>query len=131
MRVPNLLFSLAAAAVAATGVGSPIAVAVAAPAPAPAPSIEGAWKGPFLGSNFMFEFRQSGTGWTGRYQSEKFGKWVDLQDVSFADGNLRFSFPSQPPSTFALKADAAGKALNGSARFGEHTPLPLTLTRAS
>ena len=127
MRVLTMGFKLAAAAVAATAVSGPISIAVAAPAP----SIAGSWKGPFLSTNFIFEFKQAGNGWTGRYQSEKYGKWVDLQNVSFAEGTVRFTFESTPPSTFTLKIDAAGKALSGSARFGEHAAMPLTLNRAS
>ena len=127
MRVTRVAFKLAVAVAAATAVCSPASVAVAAPAP----SIAGSWKGPFLSTNFIFEFKQAGNGWTGRYQSEKYGKWADLQNVSFSEGTLRFSFESQPPSSFELKIDAAGKALNGSARFGPHAALPLTLTRAS
>lgn len=127
MRVRMIALKLAAAAIASTAVCAPISIAAAAPAP----SIAGSWKGPFLTSNFIFEFRQAGNGWTGRYQSEKFGKWVDLQNISFTDGTLRFSFNSQPPSTFTLKIDATGKTLSGSASFGPNPPLPLTLTRAS
>ena len=127
MRIPGLVFGLTAAAFVSTAICSPVSVALAAPAP----SIVGSWKGPFLGTNFTFEFRQAGNGWTGRYQSEKYGRWADLQDISFADGTLRFSFASQPPSTFTLKLDAAGKALSGSAKFGPHPPLPMTLARAS
>jgi hypothetical protein len=127
MRVSTMALRLAAAAVTAAAAFTPIAVAVAAPAQ----SVAGSWKGPFLGTNFTFEFKQAGNGWTGRYQSEKFGKWVDLKNVSFADGTLRFSFQSQPPSTFELKPDSAGKALNGSARFGQHAALPMTLARIS
>ena len=127
MRVLRIGFGLAAAVGAATVIGSPIAVAVAAPAR----SIAGSWKGPFLGTNFIFEFKQSATGWTGRYQSEKYGKWADLKDVSFTNGALRFSFASQPPASFDLKVDAAGKALKGSAKFGPHPAMPLTLARVS
>lgn len=127
MRVSKVAFRLAAAALASAAMCSPISVAVAAPAA----SLAGSWKGPFLSTNFTFEFRQAGNGWTGRYQSEKYGKWVDLQDVSFTEGTVRFSFQSKPPSTFTLKLDPAGKALNGSAKFGPHAALPLTLTRAS
>lgn len=108
-----------------------VPVAVPAVVAAPAPSIAGAWKGPFLSSNFIFEFKHNGKSWTGRYQSEKFRKWVDLQNVTFADGTVRFDFVSQPPSTFRLKIDSAGKELSGSASFGGNAPLPLMLTRAS
>lgn len=108
-----------------------VPIAVPAAIAAPAPSIAGAWKGPFLSSNFIFEFKHDGKGWTGRYQSEKFRKWVDLQNVTFVDGTVRFEFVSQPPSTFTLKIDSTGKELNGSATFGGNAPLPLMLTRAS
>lgn len=127
MRVLRIACRLAAVAVASTAICNPISIAVAAPAP----SIAGSWKGPFLSTNFIFEFKQTGNGWTGRYHSEKSGKWADLQNVIFTDGTLRFSFKSQPPSTFTLKIDAEGKALNGSASFGPYPALPLTLTRAS
>lgn len=126
MRLLRVAFKLGAAVAASTAMLSPAAIAVAAPAP----SIAGSWKGPFLSTNFTFEFKPAGAGWTGRYQSEKYGKWVDLQNVSFTDGALRFSFPSQPPSSFTLKIDATGKALNGTGKFGD-MPLPLALTRAS
>ena len=126
MRVPSLAFRLVTVAILSTATFSPVSIVVAAPAP----SIAGSWKGPFLSTNFTFEFKQAGTGWTGRYQSEKYGKWVDLQDVTVTDGALRFSFPSKPPSSFILKLDSAGKALNGTGKFGE-VPVPLALTRAS
>lgn len=127
MRVPTLAYRLAAAAVVSTAMCSPTFVAVAAPAP----SIAGSWKGPFLGTTFIFEFSQASNGWTGRYQSEKYGKWADLQNISYADGHLRFSFASQPPASFSFKVDPAGKALNGTAQFGPHPAMPLTLARAS
>lgn len=127
MRVPTACLGLAAAAAVATAICSPTAVAIAAPAP----SIAGAWQGPFLGTNFIFEFRQTDSGWTGRYQSEKFRKWADLQDISVADGVVRFSFKSEPPSKFTLKIDPSGKALDGSASFGPHAALPLTLVPVS
>ena len=127
MRVLKVAFKLAVATVAATAMCSPISVAVAAPAQ----SIAGSWKGPFVGTIFTFEFSQSGDGWTGRYQSEKYGKWTNIHDISFADGTVRFSFKSQPPSTFTLKLDAEGKVLNGSAQIGQFPTIPLNLTRAS
>lgn len=126
MRLLTVAFRLGTVAMASTAIFSPAAIAVAAPAQ----SIAGSWKGPFLSTNFTFEFAQTGTGWTGRYQSEKYGKWVDLENVSFTGGALRFSFPSKPPSNFELKIDAKGKALNGKGKFGE-MDVPLALTRAS
>lgn len=126
MRVLSVAFRLGTVAIASAAIFSPVSIAVAAPAP----SIAGSWKGPFLSTKFTFEFTQAGAGWTGRYQSEKYGKWVDLQNVSFAGGALRFSFPSKPPSTFTLKIDSAGKALNGKGNFGK-MEVPLVLTRAS
>lgn len=126
MRVLSLAFRLGTFAIASAAIFSPVSIAVAAPAA----SIAGSWKGPFLSTNFTFEFTQAGTGWTGRYQSEKYGKWVDLENVSFTDGALRFSFPSKPPSNFTLKIDSKGKALNGTGKFGE-MDVPLALTRAS
>lgn len=127
MRVFKVAVHLAAAAMTFTTVSGFVPAAAAAPAP----SLAGAWQGPFLGTNFTFEFRQSGTGWAGRYQSDKSHKWADLQNVTVAGGVVRFSFESQPPSSFTLTIDPAGKALNGSATFGPHAALPLTLTRAS
>lgn len=127
MRVLTAAFRFAAAAAAATAVCSPVSTAVAAPAS----SLAGSWEGPFLSTKFTFEFTQAGDGWTGRYRSDKFGKWTNLHDVSFTDGVLRFSFKSQPPSKFMFKVDPSGKALNGSAQFGPHPALPLTLTRTS
>lgn len=127
MRLLSMAFRLGSAVIVSTAVCAPVSIAIAAPAP----SIAGSWKGPFLSTNFTFEFTQTGNGWTGRYQSEKFRKWVDLQDVSFADGTLRFKFPSKPPSTVTLKIDAAGKALSGSGKFGPSLDLPMTLARAS
>lgn len=125
MRTQIAALRLATAGVVITGIAGLASVAIAAPAP----SIAGTWKGPFLSSNFIFEFKQSGGSWTGRYQSEKFRKWVDLQNVTFADGTLRFTFQSQPPSDFTLRIDATGKVLNGWATFGKNPPLPLLLTR--
>ncbi len=127
MRVLKVAFKLAVATVAAAAMCSPMSAAVATPAR----SIAGSWKGPFLGTIFTFEFNQSGDGWTGRWQSERYGKWVDLHDLSFTDGTVSFSFKSQPPSTYTLKLDAEGKALNGSVQIGAHPPLPLTLIRSS
>jgi hypothetical protein len=127
MRVPSIAFTLAAATSTAAAICSPVSVALAAPAP----TLAGSWKGPFLSTNFIFEFSQAGAGWTGRYRSDKSGKWVPLQNISVVDGVLRFSFESQPPSSFTFKMDPAGKALNGTAKFGPHPPLPLTLTRSS
>lgn len=126
MRDLSVAFRLATIAVASTATFSPVSIAIAAPAP----SIAGSWKGAFLSTNFTFEFTQAGTGWTGRYLSEKYGKWVDLQNVRVADGALHFSFPSKPPSNFTLKIDSKGKALNGTGKFGEMA-VPLALTRAS
>ncbi|HEX8483405.1 MAG TPA: hypothetical protein VF650_16015 [Allosphingosinicella sp.] len=126
MRALSVAFRLGVAALASTAICSPTSVAIAAPAP----SIAGSWKGPFLSTNFTFDFTQTAKGWTGRYKSEKYGKWVDLQNVSFADRTLRFDFPSKPSATFTLKLDSAGKALTGSGKFGSMA-VPLTLSRAS
>jgi hypothetical protein len=127
MRVLSVALRLGTVAIASTTMFSPVSIAIAAPAP----SIAGSWKGPFLSTNFTFEFTPSGNGWAGRYQSEKYGKWVALQNVSFTGGALSFSFPSKPPSTFTLKIDAAGKALSGSGKFGPDLTVPLALTRVS
>lgn len=126
MRSSSVAFRLGTAAIASMAICSPISIAIAAPSS----SIAGSWKGPFLSTNFIFDFTQTANGWTGRYQSEKYGKWVDLQGVSFANGTLRFNFPSKPPAAFTLKIDAAGKALSGSGKFGT-LAVPLTLSRAS
>lgn len=127
MRVPAFVRRLATATVVSTVMLGPISSAVAAPAP----SIAGSWKGPWVGTNFVFEFRQAGNGWTGRYRSDKSGKWADLHNVSFSGDTVRFSFASQPPSVLTLKIDPAGKVLKGSAKIGPHPPLPMTLSRAS
>jgi hypothetical protein len=127
MRVPGFVRRLAIAAVVSTVVSAPISTAVAAPAP----SIAGSWKGPWVGTNFLFEFRQAGNGWAGRYRSDRSGKWADLQNVTFSGDTVRFGFQSTPPSILTLKIDRAGKVLKGSARIGPHPPLPLTLSRAS
>jgi hypothetical protein len=105
---------------------APISTAAAA-----APSIAGSWKGPWVGTNFVFEFRQVGNGWTGRYRSDKSGTWNALHDLTVSGDTVRFSFASKPPSVLTLKMDRAGKVLNGSAKIGPHPPLPLTLSRAS
>ncbi len=127
MRVPAFARRLATATVVSTVIFGPISTVAAAPAP----SIAGFWKGPWVGTNFVFEFRQAGNGWTGRYRSDKSGKWADLQNVSFSGDTVRFSFASTPPSSLTLKIDSAGKILTGSAKIGPHPPLPLTLSRAS
>lgn len=127
MRVSDLARRLAAATVASTVIFSPISTAAAAPAP----SIAGFWKGPWVGTNFVFEFRQAGNSWTGRYRSDKSGKWADLQNVSVSGDTVRFNFASTPPSALTLKIDSSGKVLKGSAKIGPHPPLPLTLSRAS
>lgn len=127
MRSLSVAFGLGIAAIASTVVSSPVSIAIAAPAP----SIAGSWKGPFLSTNFTFEFSQTANGWTGRYQSEKYGKWVVLENVSFNDGTLSFIFPAKPPAPFTLKIDRAGKALSGTGKFGPTLVLPLTLARAS
>jgi hypothetical protein len=127
MRVPGLARRLAAAAVVSTVIFAPISTVAAAPAP----TIAGSWKGPWVGTNFVFEFRQAGNGWTGRYRSDRSGKWGDLQNIIVSGDTVRFSFESTPPSRLTLKIDRAGKVLRGSAVFGPHPPLPLTLSRAS
>lgn len=103
----------------------------AAVAPAAAPSVAGTWKGPFLGYTFTFEFKQVANGWTGRYQSDKANKWVELQNLEVSDGTIRFSVVSTPPSVYMLKVDATGKALAGAAQIGQFPSMPLNLTRVS
>ncbi|MGA9582183.1 MAG: hypothetical protein WBR13_09465 [Allosphingosinicella sp.] len=127
MRVPPLVLKLALAAVVSTATFSPASVAFAASER----SIAGSWKGPFVGSNFIFEFRQAGTGWTGRYWSDRSKKWNDLQNVRVSDNVVRFSFDSTPPSSLTLKIDRVGKVLQGSANLGPLGAVPLTLSRAS
>lgn len=127
MRVPAFARRLATATVVSTLMFSPISAAAATAAP----SIAGSWKGPWVGTNFIFEFRQAATGWTGRYRSDKSGKWNDLHDLSVSGDTVRFSFASKPPSVLTLKIDRSGKVLSGSAKIGPHRPLPLTLSRAS
>ncbi|WP_125471467.1 MULTISPECIES: hypothetical protein [unclassified Sphingomonas] len=111
--------------IAASGGSAAIAVAQTSPSPA------GTWRGGFIGSDFTFELKQSASGWTGRYTSAKAGKWADLQAVSVVANEVRFKFESQPPSAFVLTLDPTGRTLTGTATFGDHPPLPLTLTRAS
>lgn len=128
MRVPAFARRLAAATVISTVMFAPISTTAAAAA---APSIAGSWKGPWVGTNFVFEFRQAGNVWSGRYRSDKSGRWADLHNVSVSGDTVRFSFASKPPSVLTLKIDRAGKVLSGSAKIGPHPPLPLTLSRAS
>lgn len=96
----------------------------------PAATVEGSWKGSFLGSEFTFEFTRSGDAWTGRYWSQKSGKWAGLEDVTVVGDTVRFTFTSQPPSAFELRLEPGGTSLTGSATFGQHPGLPLTLARA-
>lgn len=117
------------AALTVTTVSGTMPAAIAAPAPAP--SVAGTWKGPFLGYTWTFEFKQTPTGWTGRYQSDKANKWVEFQNLRVVNGAVRFTVVSQPPSVYTLKIDAAGKALTGSAQIGEFPTMPLNLTRVS
>ncbi|WP_447414897.1 hypothetical protein, partial [Clostridium perfringens] len=88
-------------------------------------------RGGIIGTEFTFELKQYASGWTGRYTSAKAGKWADLQAVSVVANEVRFKFESQPPSAFVLTLDPTGRTLTGTATFGDHPPLPLTLTRAS
>lgn len=127
MRVSDFVLRLTIATAVSTAISAPISTAVAAPAP----SIAGTWKGPLIGANFVFEFRQAANGWTGRYTSDRAGKWIPLENIRFSGDTVRFSFESTPPSILTLKIDKAGKVLKGSAKFGPHPPLPLTLSRAS
>lgn len=129
MRVSTLSVRTALAALLMTTLlgGMPAAIA----APAPAPSVAGTWEGPFLGYTFTFEFKRTGNGWTGRYQSDKAYKWVELHNLEVADGTIRFTVISQPPSVYMLKVDATGKALTGSVQIGQYPVIPLDLTRAS
>lgn len=124
MRFALRMVTLSLTTMAALG---PVSIAVANPAP----SVAGTWQGAFLGTNFTFEFSRTASGWTGRYRSDKSGKWADLQAVAVTEATVRFAFQSQPPSTFTLMLDAAGQTLTGDAKFGEHAVLPLALTRAS
>ncbi|HEY7809356.1 MAG TPA: hypothetical protein VIA98_03140 [Allosphingosinicella sp.] len=119
----KIALRIATCAIASTAICTSVPAAVAAPAP----SVAGTWHGPLFGTVFIFEFEQRGTGWTGRYQSEKYGKWVDLQKVSFADDIVRFSFDSKPPLSFELKFDAQAKTLNGTTMFAQHA-IPVNLT---
>lgn len=91
----------------------------------------GSWSGPFVGTTFIFEIQKNGTGWSGRYRSDKSSKWLDLQNVEVLNDTLKFSFVSQPPSSFKMKLDPSGAMLIGTATFGPHEPLPLTLKRIS
>ncbi len=127
MRKLGWALRVAALGMTVAALCAPVSIAVAE---AVTP-VAGVWKGPFIGSNFTFEFKQENGAWTGRYQSEKSNKWAQLRNVTVIDGTVRFKFESQPPSAFTLKVDKTGKTLNGSATFGEHAALPLTLTRAS
>jgi hypothetical protein len=124
MRKALIALKFVAVAAASTMFCNPVPAAVAAPAQ----SVAGAWEGPFVGTTFTFEFTQSDAGWTGRSKSEKYGKWENLHDVSFADGILRFRFDSKPPLSFTLRIDEAGNTLTGSTSFASRD-LPVTLTR--
>lgn len=127
-----MIGALKVALLIATGAAASAAICIPVPAAAASTSsIAGAWQGPFVGTTFIFEFTPKGNGWVGRYQDEKYGKWRDLQSVSFSDGVVRFSFESKPPSSFTFKLDAKAKALNGSVQFGTFKAIPLTLTPRS
>lgn len=130
MRMITLASSLALA-VAVSGTLPGPAGSTLAQSPRSVSSVAGKWAGPFLGTNFVFELEQTADGWSGRYMSDKSGKWAPLQDISVEDGVIRFSFESQPPSSFAMKLDQGRNALTGMATFGPNPPLPLTLNRAS
>ena len=128
MRIPGLYLraALGGLSIATLSVSaSPVMAASASSA------IAGTWKGPFLGYTFTFEFRQNSTGWTGRYQSDKANKWVDLKNLEIVDGTVRFTVVSTPPSVYTLKIDPQGKTLTGAAQIGQFPSMPLNLTRAS
>lgn len=129
MRVPTLPIRAAVLSLLMTTFPAVMPAAVAAPAPAP--SVAGTWKGPFLGYTFTFEFKQTDKGWTGRYESDKANKWVELQNLEVVNGTVRFTVVSQPPSVYTLKLDPMGNALTGSAQIGQFPTMQLNLTRVS
>lgn len=128
MRLVHGFGCIALAACAAI-IGSPIPPAVIAATPS-APSVAGSWKGPFLGYTFTFEFKNEAGRWTGRYQSDKAFKWVELQNLQVSGGSVRFEVESRPPSLYTLKLDDKGRTLVGTAQIGQFPAMPLNLTRS-
>ena len=100
-----------------------------AASPRPASCIEGSWTGSFLQTDWTLEFRRVGSGWSGRYRTVRYNKWVDLRSVAVAGDVVTFAIEATPRCSFALKLDASGVNLAGEMRVEGHPPLPFAAVR--
>ncbi|HEX8468795.1 MAG TPA: hypothetical protein VF620_13420 [Allosphingosinicella sp.] len=85
--------------------------------------VAGTWAGSFAQTEWTFEFKREGNGWSGRYMSARAKKWLPMQSLAVSQRTVRFSMDSKPPVTFNLKVDPTNKVLAGDIDlFGRKLP---------
>lgn len=90
-------------------------------------SVIGTWTGQMFDGEFTFELSKDENGLVGRLKSHRTGRWISLENVTFAKGELLFDLNSQPRSSFVLMPDATGKFLTGNVFVGQDKSLPIPL----
>jgi hypothetical protein len=93
-------------------------------------NVAGTWAGSFVQTEWTFEFKREGNGWSGRYMSARDKKWQPMQSLAVAGRTVRFSIDSKPPVTFDLKVDPTNKILAGDVNVFSRK-LPFSAARRS
>lgn len=118
--------SLASTAMACLAVCSTLALPAAsatAQAKVAGGDVAGTWAGSFVQTEWTFEFKREGAGWSGRYMSAKEKKWQPMKSLVVSDRTVRFGIDAKPPVTFNLKVDSTNKNLAGDVNvFGRNLP---------
>jgi hypothetical protein len=88
-----------------------------------ASDVAGTWAGSFAQTEWTFEFKREGSGWSGRYMSARNNKWLPMQSLVVSARTVRFSMDSKPVVSFSLKVDPTNKVLAGDINvFGRNLP---------
>jgi len=123
--------SFAFATMACLAVGSTLAAPASAAAQGrAAASVAGTWAGSFAQTEWTFEIKREGNGWSGRYMSAREKTWQPMQSLAVSGQTVRFGIDAKPPVTFNLTVDRTNKNLAGSVNFFNRN-LPFSAARRS
>lgn len=117
------------ATMACLAAGSTLAVPASA-AGKVAPDVAGTWAGSFAQTEWTFEIKREGKGWSGRYMSAREKTWQPMQSLAVSGQSVRFGIDAKPPVTFNLTVDPSNKNLTGSIDFFKRK-LPFSAARRS
>ena len=121
--------SFAFATMTCLAIGSTSAVPASA-AGKVAGDVAGTWAGSFAQTEWTFEIKREGKGWSGRYMSAREKTWQPMQALVVSGQNVRFAIDAKPPVTFNLTVDPTNRNLAGNIDFFNRK-LPFSAARRS